>query len=79
VGLSASRFAHRFRAETGYAPIDYLTRMRVQRACQLLLSTASPVRDVADRLGYRDPYYFSRVFRRVMGTPPSTYRQRAHG
>jgi AraC-like DNA-binding protein len=79
VGLSPSRFAHRFKQQTGYAPIDYLARMRVQRACQLLLTTSWPVQAVAQQLGFTDPYYFSRVFRRIMGTPPSTYRRRFLG
>ena len=74
LGLSPSRFAHRFKQQTGYAPIDYLTRMRIQRACQLLISTSQPVQAVAQQLGYTDPYYFSRVFRRIMGIPPSSYR-----
>ncbi|MEM6333017.1 MAG: AraC family transcriptional regulator [Planctomycetota bacterium] len=73
--LSPSRFAHRFRDRTGFPPMLYLTRLRIQRACDLLATQQGTVGDVASRVGYDDPAHFSRVFKRTVGVAPSTYRQ----
>ena len=48
--------------------------MKIQAACQLLDSTDDSVKAIAARLGYDDPLYFSRVFRRTQGISPSAYR-----
>jgi YesN/AraC family two-component response regulator len=55
--------------------VDYFIHLKIQRACRLLDTTALPVGLVGARVGYEDPYYFSRIFRRVMGYPPRRYRQ----
>jgi AraC-like DNA-binding protein len=73
-GMSPTRFAHRFREHTGYAPMDYLKRLRIERARQLLLDLALPIKAVAERCGFADPFHFSRVFRAIDGIPPSQYR-----
>ena len=57
-----------FKAET---PISYLTRLRMQRAKQLLMQEAITVRQVAHAVGYQDPYYFSKVFKRYFGAAPT--------
>jgi AraC-like DNA-binding protein len=72
--LSVAHYSALFRRETGFAPIDFLIRLRVQHACRLLDTTELPVREVAERVGYPDPYYFTRCFRRVMGRAPRLYR-----
>ncbi|MFZ5724011.1 MAG: helix-turn-helix domain-containing protein [Pseudomonadota bacterium] len=77
--LSMFQFARRFRAETGVAPIQYFIHLRMERACRLLDMSDAPVHLVARQLGYDDPYYFSRLFRRVIGMAPSDYRQLARG
>lgn len=74
-GLSVAHYSALFRRETGFAPIDYLIRQRVQHACRLLDATNLPVAEVAAQTGYEDPYYFTRCFRRVMGRSPRAYRQ----
>ncbi|WP_442890659.1 helix-turn-helix domain-containing protein [Congregicoccus parvus] len=73
-GLSVAHYSELFRQRTGFSPIDYLIRLRVRRACALLDGTASSVSEIARRVGYEDPYYFARVFRRVMGMSPRAYR-----
>jgi AraC-like DNA-binding protein len=76
-GMSPTRFAHRFRERTGYAPMEYLRRLRVERARRLLSDPSLSVKEVAARCGFPDQYHFSRVFRQTDGLPPSQYREAA--
>lgn len=78
-GLSRSQYSALFRRQTGYAPIDYLIRLRMHRACQLLDTTELSVKAVAAQVGYEDPLYFSRVFRRVNEQSPKEYRRTRKG
>ncbi|TAG28940.1 MAG: AraC family transcriptional regulator [Verrucomicrobia bacterium] len=73
-GLSVSHYSMLFRAHTGYAPIDFLLRRRMQLAARLLDTTPLRIEEVATRLGYTDAYYFSRVFKRFVGHSPRAYR-----
>ncbi len=73
--VSVAHYSALFRRQTGFAPIDFLIRLRIQHACRLLDTTGLPVAEVAERVGYQDPYYFTRCFRRVMGCAPRRYRQ----
>ena len=75
-GLSVSHFSSRFRQATGYAPMDYFFRLKVQRACQYLDLTPLQVQEIAYKLGMEDAFYFSRRFKQVMGVSPQGYRQR---
>lgn len=61
---------------SGRAPIDAFLRLKMARACRLLDAGAQ---SLAQQLGYEDSYYFSRVFRRVIGMLPSHYRALHHG
>ncbi|MGH7989926.1 MAG: helix-turn-helix domain-containing protein, partial [Limisphaerales bacterium] len=72
--ISPSHFFALFKHRTGCAPIDYFTRLRMECACRLLDSTSSSVQEIADALGYADPFYFSRVFKSVNRVAPSKYR-----
>ena len=77
--LSRSQYAALFKEQTGYAPMDYFTRLRMHRACQLLDTTESSVKQVAATLGYEDALYFSRVFRTVNDRTPTEYRKLRKG
>lgn len=72
-GLSPNYYSARFKAAYGIAPMEYCTMRRVNAAKDLIRS-GLPMRDVAARTGFRDPYYFSNVFKKVAGMPPSQYR-----
>ena len=74
VNLSPSHYTALFKQHTGYAPIDYLIRLRMHWACQLLDTTNQPVKQIAASLGYGDPFYFSRVFKAVNEASPTEYR-----
>lgn len=73
-GVSRYHFVRRFRGQTGQSPIQYFIHLKMQHACQLLDSSERPIKHVAMELGYEDAYYFSRVFKKVMGVSPQQYR-----
>lgn len=74
--LSVSHFSAIFRERTGYSPIDYFNHLKIQKACQYLLFTNMTVKEMASQLGVEDPYYFSRMFSKLMGIPPVEYRKK---
>ena len=74
VGVSRSYLHRAFRAAFGCAPGAYLTDYRLDRASQLLRHSTLSVGAVAASVGFSDPFYFSRLFRRRMGLSPSDYR-----
>lgn len=73
-GLSRQHLILLFNEETGFPPIDYFLRMKIQRAAQLLSLTALSIKEVASSIGMSDPYYFSRLFKKMTGSAPSAYR-----
>lgn len=72
--LSSSHFSSLFRKATGMPPIDYFIHLKMQRACQLLYVNNAKIKEVAMDLGYEDPYYFSRLFKKYMGSSPEQYK-----
>ncbi|MBZ0334183.1 AraC family transcriptional regulator [Marinobacter sp. AL4B] len=76
-GRSPAHFATRYREQTGTAPIQHFLHLKVERACELLDTTSQTFADISRQLGYDDAYYFSRLFKKVMGKSPSDYRHTA--
>lgn len=74
-GLSVTHYTAIFRRLTGFPPIDFLIRQRVQHGATLLATSSVPIAEIALECGFQDPYYFSRSFARVMGCSPRRYRQ----
>ena len=74
VNLSGSHFSFVFRKKTGFSPIEYFNHLKVQKASQFLLFTDLRIKEIADKLGIEDPYYFTRMFTKLMGMSPATYR-----
>lgn len=75
-GLSVSHFSRLFQSQTGHSPIDYFIQLKIQRACRLLDNSGQSIAEVAREMGFEDQFYFSRVFRKVMGMSPAEYRKR---
>lgn len=73
--LSKYQFARHFHERTGQPPISYFIQLKMQRACELLDSTRSDIKTIAECLGYSDPYYFSRLFKNSVGISPQQYRR----
>lgn len=75
-GLNARTFSRRFKAATGFAPIDYVQALRVEEAKQMLETDVVSVEEVGATIGYDDPASFRRVFKRGVGLSPSAYRKK---
>lgn len=74
LNLSQSHFSYLFKNDTGYSPIEYFNHLKVQQACQYLIFTSLRIKEIAVQLGISDPYYFTRMFTKVMGLSPNQYR-----
>ena len=77
-GLSVPHFSRIFKNQTGYSPMDYFIHLKVQKASSLLLLSKMTVREIAATVGYDDPYYFSRLFKKVVGSSPNAVREETH-
>ncbi|HEY5583287.1 MAG TPA: helix-turn-helix domain-containing protein [Ruminiclostridium sp.] len=71
--LNLFRFMHKFKALTGMSTIEYLTRIRVNIAKNLLLNSSLSISDISSIVGYENPLYFSRVFKKETGISPRFY------
>ena len=78
-GLSEKSFTRRFKAATGHAPLDYVQRLRIEEAKELLETTSEPVEAIGRSVGYEDTSFFRRLFKRQSGVTPTRYRQRFAG
>lgn len=65
-----SRLFKRFAEES---PLHLLTRLKMGKAAELLITRGLLVKQAAEETGFPDPYHFSRVFKRVYGIPPETF------
>ena len=74
VGYSTSHFSTLFCSLTGQSPMAYLNHLRIQRACELLEFTDMKVNQICYKVGIEDPYYLSRLFKRIMGVSPREFR-----
>ena len=74
-GLGTSQFHVLFRSLAGMTPTQYITKLRMSLAARLLCDAALSIGEVAERCGYGDSFYFSRVFHRETGKSPSSYRK----
>ena len=75
-GLNERTFKRRFRAATGHSPMDYVQTLRIEEAKQTLETSDTATDEIAYSLGYDDPTYFRRLFKKRTGITPGRYRQR---
>ncbi len=75
-GISSGYLSVLFNDHIGQNFIDYLTNLRIQNAKNLLKSTDLKIYEIADRVGYRDAYYFSTAFKKIVGINPTDYREK---
>ncbi len=74
-GFSRSHFDHLFRTQVGMPPHRYLLTTRLKEASWLLRHTALTVSEIAERTGFSDPFYFSRLFKKEFGRSPTQMRE----
>ena len=77
VGFSVSQFSDLFKRHYGTSPMAYFSELRMQRARELLSFTKITVKEIAAELGFDDPLYFSRAFKKISGISPRDYRRRS--
>lgn len=75
-GLPERTFSRRFRKATGYGPVAYVQALRIEEAKQMLETTDEATDVIALAVGYADPPFFRRLFKRHVGVTPARYRQR---
>jgi transcriptional regulator GlxA family with amidase domain len=75
-GLAERTFKRRFREATGFAPIDYVQRLRIEDAKRRLERTDAPAEQISWQVGYEDAAFFRRLFKRMTGLTPGAYRRR---
>ncbi|HET9680349.1 MAG TPA: helix-turn-helix domain-containing protein [Gammaproteobacteria bacterium] len=74
-GLSARTFKRRFTQATGFTPIHYMQKCRIEAAKQKLERTDLPIDEIAWQVGYRDPAFFRRLFKRLNGVTAGAHRR----
>ena len=72
--VSRGRFMHLFKEKIGISPHAYFQRIRMQRAAELMIFSTDSVAEVAAKVGFRDPLYFSKAFKKAYGLSPSEFR-----
>lgn len=76
---SKSHYCKIFKERTGESPVSFFIRIKVRKACEMLDHSDMSIRDIGNSLGYKDPYYFSRAFKKVQGVSPEIYRKTIKG
>ena len=73
--LSQSSFSHMFKDRMGMSPMHYLNYQRIEKAKDFLLSNSMTISNISRLVGFDDPLYFSRVFKKYTGASPQAYYQ----
>lgn len=78
-GYSVSHFSSLFNNRTGHSPVNYFNLLKIQHACHLIDHTDIKINQVCYKVGIEDCYYFSRLFSKIMGIPPTAYKKQKKG
>ena len=77
--LSVSHYSRIFKQRTGMSPIQYFNQLKIQQSCQYLYFTNMNIKEICLHIGFDDPFYFSRLFTKLMGVSPSAYKKTYKG
>lgn len=75
LGYGRTNFFKKVKQLTGMSPNDYIRKIRMEKAAELLISTNMTAAEVDYKVGFEDQYYFSKSFKKYYGVPPSKYRR----
>ncbi len=75
-GLSVNQFLRVFKQCYDISPIEYINKLRISKACELLEKTDSTIMQISEQIGFGDSNYFTRYFKKMMGCAPSQYRKK---
>ena len=73
MGLNYNYASQLFKKVTGITFVQYLNVFRIQRACEMLDAGNRYIKDVAEKVGFTDQLYFSKIFKKMKNTPPKNY------
>lgn len=76
MNLSVSHYSSLFKKKTGFSPILYFNNLKIHQSCQYLFFTDMSIKEICNKIGFNDPYYFSRLFKKSMGISPHRYRNK---
>lgn len=77
VGINRSYFSSIFKQKMNLSPKEYLQQFRLEKAKELLADTSMSIADIALQVGYKDPFIFSKLFKKIEGLSPKAYRNQA--
>lgn len=73
--LNKSYFIRLFSKKMNSTPMKYFTKLKIEAASSMLLSTTKPIYEIADKLSFYSEFHFSKCFKQYKGLPPSEYRE----
>lgn len=73
--MSHAYYVLQFRRHTGESPRSYFSKLKIAKACEYLRKTDGKIENIAHLVGYEDPFYFCRLFKRIVGRTPTEYRR----
>lgn len=79
IGISRQHLNHIFQKSLDTTPIYFFLSLKMQRACQMLDLTELSIKEISVSLGIEDPFYFSRLFKKIIGRSPKVYRNQLRG
>jgi AraC-like DNA-binding protein len=73
--LTIFQFIRNFKKQTNYSPAKYIEKLRIAKAKELLRDSSLSITEISAIVGYKDPFYFSKVFKKASGMTPSEFRR----
>lgn len=73
--LSITHYSRLFKNKTGVSTLQYFNQLKIQKSCQYLYFSDKNIKEICHELGFSDPFYFSRLFKKYIGISPSEYKK----